>query len=169
MIIAFLVRGENKLGVVHLGDHGGLWAKLSAFENSTRVPLILAGAGVPAGRSITAPVELLDVYPTLADYAGFTAPAGLEGRSLRALIEGTDHGDQRVARSLVFHYDVVGKRDVPGRTVISRNWRYTEWAEGSAGFRHAVDPLSMISASMTYANGGGYSNFISQIGYSRAM
>jgi uncharacterized sulfatase len=117
----------------HLGDHGGLWAKLSAFENSTRVPLILAGAGVPTGRSITAPVELLDVYPTLADYAGFTAPAGLEGRSLRALIEGTDRGDQRVARSLVFHYDVTGKRDVPGRTVISRNWRYTEWAEGQAG------------------------------------
>jgi hypothetical protein len=69
----------------------------------------------------------------LADYAGFTAPAGLEGRSLRALIEGTDRGDQRVARSLVFHYDVTGKRDVPGRTVISRNWRYTEWAEGQAG------------------------------------
>jgi uncharacterized sulfatase len=117
----------------HLGDHGGLWAKLSAFDASTRVPLIIAGAGLPAGRSISAPVELLDVYPTLADYAGFKAPQGLEGRSLRPLIEGTERGEQRIARSLVFHYDVTGKRDLAGRTVIAPNWRYTEWADGKFG------------------------------------
>ena len=32
----------------HLGDHGGLWAKLSAFGEATRVPLLVAGPGVPA-------------------------------------------------------------------------------------------------------------------------
>lgn len=127
----------------HLGDHGGLWAKLTAFGGSTRVPLILAGAGVPAGRSVTTPVELLDVYPTLVDYAGFESPPGLEGRSLRSLIEGRDDGQTRLARTLVFHYDIAGHRDVAGRTLISPEWRYTEWAEGHAArefYLTAEDP-----------------------------
>lgn len=115
----------------HLGDHGGLWAKLSAFEAATRVPLILAGAGLPAGRVVSSPVELLDLYPTLVDLAGFPAPAGLEGRSLRPLLE--PGAKDRHAYSLVYHYDVAAKRDVAGRTVIGRDWRYTEWDGGKAG------------------------------------
>jgi uncharacterized sulfatase len=115
----------------HLGDHGGLWAKLSAFDASTRVPLLLAGPGVPAGRAVSSPVELLDVYPTLVDLAGFTAPRGLEGKSLRPLLANPATAGH--ARSLVYHYDVAGKRDVAGRTVIGAQWRYTEWDGGAAG------------------------------------
>ncbi len=115
----------------HLGDHGGLWAKLSAFDAATRVPLIMAGAGVPAGRSVAAPVELLDVYPTLVELAGFTAPNGLEGRSLTSLFR--DSPEIRHARSLVYHYDVAARRDIAGRTVIGPRWRYTEWDGGAAG------------------------------------
>ena len=97
----------------HLGDHGGLWAKLSAFDASTHVPLIMAGAGVPAGRIVDMPVELLDVYPTLLDLAGFSADPGLEGRSLLTTLGGADGNTQRLARSMVFHYDVAAKRDCP--------------------------------------------------------
>ncbi|WP_414663014.1 sulfatase [Horticoccus sp. 23ND18S-11] len=117
----------------HLGDHGGLWAKLSAFDQSTRVPLIMAGAGIPAGRVVTTPVELVDVYPTLADLAGLTPPERLEGRSLRPLLQNGREDPGRIARSLVYHYDVAGKRDVAGQTVIGAQWRYTEWDEGRAG------------------------------------
>ena len=66
----------------HLGDHGGLWSKLTIFENGTRVPLVIAGAGVPHGKVVTHPVELLDIYPTLVELAGLKAPPGLEGKSL---------------------------------------------------------------------------------------
>ncbi len=117
----------------HLGDHDGLWAKLSAFDAATRVPLLLAGAGVPAGRVVTAPVELIDVYPTLVDLAGFALPAGLEGRSLRPLLDGKAPATPRAAYSLVYHYDAAAKRDVAGRTVIGAQWRYTEWDGGAAG------------------------------------
>ena len=89
----------------HLGDHGGLWAKLSAFDASTRVPLIMAGAGVPAGRVVSAPVELLDIYPTLAELGGFTAPIGLDGQSLVSLMNGRATARTRPAASLVYHYD----------------------------------------------------------------
>ncbi len=118
----------------HLGDHGGLWAKLSAFDASTHVPLLIAGANVPKGRVVTAPVELLDVYPTLAELCALPAPSGLEGQSLVSLMNARDpSATRRAATSLVFHYDPKRGIDIPGRSVISAQWRYTEWAGGSEG------------------------------------
>ena len=117
----------------HLGDHNGLWAKLSAFDQSTHVPLIIAGAGVPAGKIVNAPVELLDVYPTLLALGDFPIAADLEGRSLVPLIRGEKETAPRIAHSMVFHYDVAAKSDVLSRTIITADWRYTEWAGGVAG------------------------------------
>lgn len=116
----------------HLGDHGGLWAKLSAFGESTRVPFLLAGPGVPKGRVVSATVELVDVYPTLVELAGLPLPDGLEGRSLAPLLQGRE-STHPAAHSLVFHYDPKRDIDIPGRTVISEQWRYTEWAGGKEG------------------------------------
>lgn len=127
----------------HLGDHGGLWAKLSAFEESTRVPFIIAGVGVPAGQAVNAPVELLDVYPTLLALGNFPIAADLEGRSLVPLMRGEKETTPRIAHSMVYHYDVVAKRDVVSRTIIAAQWRYTEWAGGTAGrelYWRADDP-----------------------------
>lgn len=127
----------------HLGDHGGLWAKLSAFDPATRVPLIMAGAGVPVGRAVAAPVELLDIYPTLAELTQAPAPAGLEGMSLVGLMHGKDGGKRRPAGTMVFHYDAAQRSDVLGRTVIAEQWRYTEWDGGRAGrelYVRADDP-----------------------------
>jgi uncharacterized sulfatase len=127
----------------HLGDHGGLWAKLSAFDNATRVPMIIAGAGVPVGRVVNAPVELLDVYPTLAELCQAPAPAGLEGQSLVALMRAEASATRRPAASMVFHYDAAKRTDVMSRTVIAANWRYTEWDGGSRGLElyvRAEDP-----------------------------
>ncbi|MGH6893614.1 MAG: sulfatase [Dongiaceae bacterium] len=117
----------------HLGDHGGLWAKQTAFDAATRVPLIFAGAGLPEGLVVESPVELLDLYPTLLELAGFVAPVALEGRSLAPLLRRTSSDAGRTVRSLVFHYDTQANRDVMGRTVITTDWRYTEWDNGSAG------------------------------------
>jgi uncharacterized sulfatase len=117
----------------HLGDHGGLWSKLSAFDASTHVPLIIAGAGVPAGRVVATPVELLDLYPTLLNLAGFVPPDGLEGGSLVDLMRGGGAAARRPVASIVFHYDVTRKTDVRGRMVIASDWRYTEWDGGAAG------------------------------------
>ncbi|MBC7369777.1 MAG: sulfatase [Undibacterium sp.] len=117
----------------HLGDHGGLWAKLSAFEQSTRVPMIVAGAGLPAGRVVNAPVELLDVYPTLVEVSRGVAPAGLEGKSLVELMAGKRPEARRPAATMVFHYDVASRSDVLSRTVITNEWRYTDWDGGREG------------------------------------
>ncbi|NNE88206.1 MAG: choline-sulfatase [Silicimonas sp.] len=60
---------------IFVSDHGdmlgerGLWFKMSMFEGSSRVPLMIAAPGIEPGR-IDTPVSTLDVGPTLAELAG---------------------------------------------------------------------------------------------------
>ena len=67
-------QAENTI-IVFLSDHGdmlgerGLWFKMTFFEGSVRVPLMIAAPGLPPGR-IDAPVSTLDVLPTLSELAG---------------------------------------------------------------------------------------------------
>lgn len=127
----------------HLGDHGGLWSKLSAFDASTRVPLIIAGAGVPKGAVVTSPVELLDLYPTLVALTGFAPPEGLQGISLADAMHGGVAVRPSPVSTLVYHFDLRRGADVPGRSVITSAWRYTEWDGGAAGrelYSHVDDP-----------------------------
>ncbi len=58
-------------------------------EASTRVPLIVKAPSGPSGRRIDAVASVVDVAATIADYAGIDDARGMDGRSLRALIEGT--------------------------------------------------------------------------------
>jgi len=127
-IVAFI--GDNGF---HLGDHDGLWAKLSAFGAATKVPFLIAAPGLTAGQVVSSPVELLDLYPTLVDLAGLPMPDGLQGRTLAPILRGREPGAPRAAGSLVYHYDPVRRIDILGRSVIAEHWRYTEWAGGSEG------------------------------------
>jgi arylsulfatase A-like enzyme len=114
-----LVRGDDGRGtiVVLASDHGEdflehehLMHCRSLYETSIRVPLVMWLPGV-GGRRIEAPVENLDVVPTLLDYLGIDAtPYGLEGRSLRPEIEGRgDPGSTTVAVQSSFRAIVSGR------------------------------------------------------------
>ena len=75
----------------HLGEHDGMWRKDTLFEEALRVPLIVAAPGLARpGAVVRAPVELLDVYPTIVELAGLEAPSGLDGQSLVPLLENPD-------------------------------------------------------------------------------
>jgi arylsulfatase A-like enzyme len=69
-----------------LGSHG-LLGKQSLYEHSTRVPLIVAGPGIPAGET-RALVTLYDLFPTVAGWTGVEVPDGVEGRDLGPLWRG---------------------------------------------------------------------------------
>ena len=63
------------------GSHG-LIGKQNMYEHSMRVPLIIAGPGIPADRRTDAMCYLFDVLPTLGALCGVTGPATSEGRDL---------------------------------------------------------------------------------------
>lgn len=69
--------------------HHGLLGKQNMFEHSVRVPFILAGPGVAAGRRIDAPIYLQDIVPTTLALAGAEVPEHVEFKSLVPLLDGT--------------------------------------------------------------------------------
>jgi len=135
--------------VVFFGDHGwllgehGHWQKMSLFEESARVPLIIAAPGIKAaGKSCGRTVELIDLYPTIADLAGTRPPEGTEGASLRPLLDDPNTPWARAAYTQVVH------AKVQGRSVRTERWRYTEWDDGKAGaelYDHDADPREYVN------------------------
>jgi choline-sulfatase len=79
-----LFTADHGLGV---GEHG-LMGKQNMYDHSVRVPLVVAGPGIPAGRIIDTPVYLQDVMPTTLDVAGVPVPDFVQFRSLIPLIRG---------------------------------------------------------------------------------
>ena len=65
----------------HLGEQGH-WQKQTLFENSTRVPLIIAGPGIKGNKKINNLVELVDLYPTIMDLVKIKPPQFLSGKSI---------------------------------------------------------------------------------------
>ena len=82
--------------VIYTSDHGemlgehGLWFKNGLLEGAARVPMILAGAGLPQGKTFDAPVSHVDLVATMLDIAGITRPEGLRGHSLLPMIAGNE-------------------------------------------------------------------------------
>jgi len=136
-----------------LGEHG-LWFKQSLFEEAARVPMIIVtpNNGAVAGKVSRRTVELVDLYPTLADLTGVTPPRGLEGFSLKPLLTDPDASWDHPAYTQVQRAG--GKM---GRSVRTERWRYTEWGpEGRAGaqlYDHDTDPheLTNLAADPAHA------------------
>jgi arylsulfatase len=78
--------------IIFSSDHGdsmgdlGLWDKHTAYESSLRVPLIIAGPGIAAGRESSALVELSDLNPTICELAGLPDQAGIDARTITPLL-----------------------------------------------------------------------------------
>ncbi len=72
----------------HLGQHRLPPGKYTVYETDVRVPLIVRGPGVPAGRTVDAFTESVDFAPTLAELGGATLLAPADGRSLVPLLPG---------------------------------------------------------------------------------
>ena len=126
----------------HMGEHG-YYQKLTLFENSTHVPLIISDpdAKATAGQQANGPVELLDIYPTVVDLCGMKAPFHISGKSLKPMIQ----DPQMKVRDSALNQ--ISLRDLQGHTVKTERYRYTEWgengAEGRELYDHQNDPVEM--------------------------
>ncbi len=123
---------------LHLGEHGW-WNKVTLFQRSVAVPLVIVPPrNAAAGTVCRQPVELLDLYPSIAAMAGLRAPAGLQGQSLQPQLKDPSTPRTRPAYSIVAR-----GRGLIGRSIHTSRYAYTEWDEGRAGielYDHAVDP-----------------------------
>lgn len=107
--------------VIYSTDHGDnlgvrhMWGKSIHYEESAAIPMIVAGPGVPAGKTCATPVTLVDVYPTILQSAGIAPDAAektLPGRSLVDLANAPDDptrvafGEYHAAGSITAMYMV---------------------------------------------------------------
>jgi len=123
----------------HLGEHGH-WQKGTLFQEATRVPLIIRPPGTMEALPVTnAPVELVDLYPTIAEYAGVEVPDYVSGRSLKGVMEN--------ARDTVRGSALTVWRK--GRSIVTDRYRLTEWGEdgvlGRELYDHQSDPEELVN------------------------
>ena len=116
----------------HLGENG-LWAKTSNFELDARVPMIIATPGQTKPARTRSLVELVDLYPTLADLCSLPAPP-LDGVSLKPILENPAATVKTAAHT--WHprpaYPRAGEDPkAMGYSVRTDRYRYTEWREFS--------------------------------------
>jgi len=120
----------------NLGEHH-CWQKLSLFEDSTRVPLVVSAPMFQKshGQRSQRMVELIDLYPTFADLAGLSskAPSILQGKSLRPLLD-----DPKAKRDKPFAHTVTYQK---GESIRTERWRYNIWNNsGEELYDHQSDP-----------------------------
>lgn len=133
--------------IVLFSDHGFLlgehdqWQKQMVFDRVCQVPLIISVPGQKAGVSPRT-VQLLDVYPTLAELCGLKQPKNLEGNALTPLLK-----DPSARWDKPAYTQVTRNRNNPplmGYSVRNERYRYTQWGkDGAAGeelYDYQTDP-----------------------------
>ncbi len=120
----------------HLGEHF-MWGKSTLFEESARVPMIVRvpGRTTPGSRS-EGLVDLIDLFPTVADAAGLPAPDDIHGHSFTHLI------DDPAAAGKGAAYTIVQRRDIIGRAIRTGRWCYIHWGNTKKKelYDHQADP-----------------------------
>ncbi len=123
---------REKTIIVLWGDHGwklgehGAWCKHSNVENDTHAPLIISAPGMKtSGKHSSSLVEFVDIYPTLAELAGLSLPAHLEGVSLVPVLRDPKRSVKTAAFS---QYPRPNKGErLMGYSMRTDRYRFTRW------------------------------------------
>ncbi len=93
--------------------------KFLGSEGGIRVPLVMAGPGVPQGETYDARTVVTDIAPTLLKYAGIDTPdTAMTGRSLDPLLTG--------AQAAVYQPgDVIGMEVSGNSAILKGRWKIT--------------------------------------------
>ena len=129
----------RKTIVVLWGDHGWHlgekehWRKHALWEVSTRTPLIfLVPGGAAKGQLCQRPVSLIDIYPTLVELCGLPQRLGMDGQSLKPLLEDPDREWER---------PVVTTFGFRNHAIRTERWRYIQYSDGGQElYDHEADP-----------------------------
>lgn len=117
----------------HLGEHD-FWMKVSLHEESVRVPLLIKMPGKKPGVSHSL-VELIDLYPTLAELVGLKTSQHLQGKSI---VKTLDDNDYEV-RDFAFSVSRSGKNEGQGFLIRTKKWAYIQYDEDAKGGMELYD------------------------------
>lgn len=143
----------------HLGDHG-LWNKITDFEQSTHVPLLIAAPGTRKGNKTSSLASFTDIYPTICDLTGVTPPPHLDGVSLVPAMKNPkakvkDYCISQVSRTSAEDYtissdtDLEGKadwlkNDIMGYAIRDGRYRLVEWTKGFKTYQPFNDDVEIM-------------------------
>jgi N-acetylglucosamine-6-sulfatase len=148
----------------HMGEHRLMPGKMTAFDEDIRVPLIVTGPGVPAGRTLDAIVENIDLCPTFTELGSTTAPGNVDGHSLVPLLHGQAVAEWRTAALIEHHGPVRDPTDPDLPAVRSGNPTtyeamrlptalYVEYADGTKEYHDLkTDPDEIRNAFASLSN-----------------
>ncbi|RYD24426.1 MAG: DUF4976 domain-containing protein [Verrucomicrobiaceae bacterium] len=117
----------------HLGDHG-IWTKHTNYEQSVRIPILIAAPGVKPGAT-KQPTETVDLYPTIVELAGLSKPVvpqPMDGLSLVPVLK----DNSKNIRDHIYHCFPRGEGRI-GRAIRTERYRYVEWKKPGAPLEDA--------------------------------
>lgn len=150
--------------VVFTSDHGyhlgakGLWQKMSLFEESAGVPMIVAlpksdPRAKQGGSVCESPVGLIDLYPTLVDLCDVEVSQKLHGQSLAPMLADASELGRGYTISQVTRGGKSNAFD--GYTIRDSRYHLTLWDDGKKGvelYDHQNDPLEKINLAVRRDN-----------------
>ncbi|WP_395745957.1 sulfatase [Prosthecobacter sp.] len=130
---------KDKTIIVWWTDHGWNlgekehWRKFALWEETTRTSMAIIAPGVTkAGSTCAAPVDYMNMYPTVCELTGLPVPEHVKGASLMPLLK--DPAAKWDGVAVCTH----GKGN---HAVRDANWRYIRYADGSEElYDHSKDP-----------------------------
>ncbi len=132
----------------HIGEKDHIF-KNTLWEESSRVPLVIAAAGFNGGQSCDHPVSLVDLYPTMTDLCDLAPKSDLDGFSLMPFLtnpntdkwQGPDAALSVVAADDELAFFEEGDPQKQHYSIRTKRWRYTLCADGGSElYDHSEDP-----------------------------
>lgn len=115
----------------HLGEKQH-WAKRTLWEESTRVPLLIAGPGINPDAPCPEPASLIDIFPTLVQLCKLPRPDHLEGLSLVPQLR-----DPTTSRE----HPAITSSYFGNHAIRTRDWRLIVYEDGAEElYDHRTDP-----------------------------
>lgn len=137
----------------HMGEHGH-YQKMTLFEDSDRVPLIVSYPGQKFKGGVSKSiVEMIDFYPTLSELAGISYPDYTSGRSFLTVLEDPRKETRKSALTQL----------AGGHTLRTNAYRYTRWSDGGEGMVELYNRMNDPEEMMNLAGDASYEQIMAEL------
>ncbi|XP_063820103.1 arylsulfatase K isoform X1 [Pseudophryne corroboree] len=154
----------NSTYVLFTSDHGELamehrqFYKMSMYEGSSHIPLLIMGPNIKPGQRISNIVSLVDLYPTMLEIAGVSIPQNISGFSLMPLLSPVSENDIFPGSDMHPNWALsqFHGSDANASTYMLRenDWKYIAYADGDSVppqlFDLSVDPDELRNVAVLF-------------------